>query len=130
MSEKTLTERIAFEIMQRETSAEIEEIVFAGLKPYCDRFAADDHSERTMMMARAALHARDTAIRLRKEADDLSEMSALVRFDDARKAVLRDIKNPTESMLDAVSATGKMWRDLSSREVWQAMIDQAIKEGE
>jgi hypothetical protein len=35
---------------------------------------------------------------------------------------------PTQAMYDALSATGKMWRDLDSQTVWQTYIDAALKD--
>jgi hypothetical protein len=38
-------------------------------------------------------------------------------------AVAELLANPTDDMFDALSASGKQWRDLSSREVFTAMAD-------
>ena len=44
------------------------------------------------------------------------------------RAVIAAMREPTEAMYDAVSATGKMWRETNSTEIWRTMIDGALKD--
>lgn len=43
------------------------------------------------------------------------------------RAAIAAMREPAEEQFDQVSDTGRMWRDLTSREVYQAMIDGALK---
>jgi hypothetical protein len=43
------------------------------------------------------------------------------------RAAIEAMREPTEEMYDALSARDKMWRDTNSTEVWQALIDGALK---
>ena len=43
------------------------------------------------------------------------------------RTAIEAMREPTEAMYDAVSATDKMWRELNSTQVYQAMIDGALK---
>jgi len=38
------------------------------------------------------------------------------------------MREPTEEQYEALSATGKMWRELDSKTVWQTYIDAALEE--
>lgn len=44
------------------------------------------------------------------------------------RAAIAAMREPTEDMRDALSATGKMWRELNSETVWQTYIDAALKD--
>lgn len=50
-------------------------------------------------------------------------------YERRARIVIEAMREPTEEQFDQVSATGKMWRNLTSREVYQAMIDGALKDG-
>lgn len=45
-------------------------------------------------------------------------------------AILKAMREPTESMLDAGEAAFSVPDAIGAGDAWQAMIDQAIKEGE
>lgn len=51
-------------------------------------------------------------------------------FSDDAGEVLRSMREPTESMLDAGEAAFSVPDAIGAGDAWQAMIDQAIKEGE
>lgn len=46
----------------------------------------------------------------------------------AGRAAIAAMREPTEGMYEALSATGKMWREMNSREVWYNQIDAALSE--
>lgn len=46
---------------------------------------------------------------------------------DAARAVIQAMKEPTQAQFDALSATDKLWRELDSRAVYEAMIDGALR---
>ena len=41
--------------------------------------------------------------------------------------VLEAMKEPTDEMYDALSATGILWRDNTAKGVWKVMIESALK---
>jgi hypothetical protein len=43
-------------------------------------------------------------------------------------AAIAAMREPTNEQYEALSATGKMWRELDSRTVWQTYIDAALEE--
>lgn len=47
-------------------------------------------------------------------------------FIDAASAAIEEMREPIEAQRDALSATGKMWRELDSKTVWQTYIDAAL----
>ncbi len=48
------------------------------------------------------------------------------RKDEARAAI-EAMREMTPEMYEALSATGKMWREMNSREVYTTLIDGALK---
>jgi len=60
------------------------------------------------------------------------EFAAFYRFSPAQgehlaRAAIEAMREPTDSQYDAVSALDKMWRDSNSTEIYQAMIDGALR---
>ena len=43
------------------------------------------------------------------------------------RAAIAAMREPTNEQYEALSATGKMWRELDSRTVWQTYIDAALE---
>jgi hypothetical protein len=46
---------------------------------------------------------------------------------DGARAAIEAMREPTEAQYAALSATGKMWRELNSKTVWQTYIDAALQ---
>lgn len=46
----------------------------------------------------------------------------------AARAALEALRQPNLAQYEALSATGKMWRDLDSITVWQTYIDAILNE--
>lgn len=46
------------------------------------------------------------------------------------RAAVAAMRDPTEAQYGALSATGKMWRELDSKTVWQTYIDAILEEGQ
>jgi len=44
------------------------------------------------------------------------------------RAAIAAMREPTEEQYEALSATGKMWRELDSKTVWQTYIDAALED--
>lgn len=66
--------------------------------------------------------------------DDIPEADFVYHsFEDSRtswealaRAAIAAMREPTEEQYDALCATDKMWRELTSRIVWQTYIDAAL----
>lgn len=43
------------------------------------------------------------------------------------RVAIKAMRNPTHEQYEALSATGKMWKELNSETVWQTYIDAALK---
>lgn len=61
-------------------------------------------------------------------ASPLKVDAARDKMREKARAAIEAMREPTEAMYEAVSATGKMWRETNSTEVYRAMIDGALRD--
>lgn len=60
-------------------------------------------------------------------AKDLEGMFSIHYARVYAKAAIAAMREPTDEQYEALSATGKMWRELDSKTVWQTYIDAALE---
>ena len=57
-----------------------------------------------------------------------TDESFKLRLIESIEAVLKFLREPNEIQYNALCATNKTWKELSSREVWQIYIDALVNE--
>jgi hypothetical protein len=70
----------------------------------------------------------DMIERVAKAINDAMLQHGDYKPDELARAAIAAMREPTNEQYEALSATGKMWRELDSRTVWQTYIDAALEE--
>lgn len=63
---------------------------------------------------------------VRKAIEDVADLDDSMHEIIGRAAITA-MREPTEAQYNALCATGKLWRELNSYEVWTTYIDEELK---